>query len=75
MTKWQPIVRANREAPTLVFSAPTHEISNTNSTAALVGKFKAKSSMEEQVAQLLKAAGVQDDESAAQAEEALALQV
>lgn len=70
-----PIIRANREAPTLIFSKPDHEVDKTNSTAALSAKFKPESTMEAEVAQLLKEAGFTNDESAAQAEESLALQV
>ena len=75
VSKWQPIIQANREAPTLVFTGPSNDVGQTNTTAALTAKFQPKSTMEAEVAQLLKAAGIQDDESAAKTEEALALQV
>lgn len=75
IAKWTPIVRANREAATLVLTAPKNDVPATNSTAALTAKFQPKEGMEAEVAALLKAAGVHSDQAVEQAEEALALKV
>ena len=68
-------MRVNREAPTLVFANPKHNVAKTSSTAALAAKFKPESKMEAEVAAMLKAAGAQNELHVEEAEEALALQV
>ena len=76
VTKWTPIVRANREAPTLVFTAPRNDVPRTTTTAALTSKFQPSSGgMEAEVAAMLTAAGISSDKGVEDAEEALALQV
>lgn len=75
MKKWIPIVRANREAPTLVFTAASNEVPRTTTTAALMDKFKPEGGMEAEVAALLKEAGITSDKAVEEAEEALALKV
>ena len=76
VTKWTPIVRANREAPTLVFTAPRNDVPRTTTTAALTSKFQPSSGgMEAEVAAMLTAAGISSDRGVEDAEEALALQV
>ena len=47
----------------------------SNTTAALAAKFAPENDMEEEVAQLLRAAGAHSGEAVEEAEEALALQV
>lgn len=68
-------MRVNREAPTLVFKGPQNDIPKTSTTAALTAKFKPESGMEAEVAAMLKAAGVQNEQDVEDAEQALALQV
>lgn len=75
VTKWTPIVRVNREAPTLVFAHPKNDVAKTSSTAAIAAKFKPESKMEAEVAAMLKAAGAHNELQVEEAEEALALQV
>ena len=75
ITKWQPLVKANREAPTLEFKSGRDDVARSNSTAALAAKFVPGNDMEEQIAELLRAAGAHSGEAVEEAEEALALQV
>lgn len=39
VSKWQAIVKANREAPTLKFAAGNEDVPRTSTTAALTAKF------------------------------------
>eukprot|EP00877_Chromochloris_zofingiensis_P011898 jgi/Chrzof1/6962/Cz02g05190.t1 len=74
VTKWQPMVKANREAPTLAFTAPSHEMSNVAaSTKSLVASFTPEGDMESEVAALLQKAGAHTAKAMAEAEQALAL--
>ena len=75
MTKWTPIVRVNREAPTLVFKGPQNDVPRTSTTAALTAKFEPETGMEAEVAAMLKAAGLQNEQEVEEAEQELALQV
>ena len=50
-------VQANREAPTLEFKSNKNEIVRSSTTAALAAKFTPDNDMEEEVADLLRAAG------------------
>jgi len=76
VAKWTPLVRANREAPTLVFTAPRNDVPRTTTIAALTSKFQPSGGgMEAEVAAMLQAAGISSDRGAVDAEEALALQV
>ena len=68
-------MRVNREAPTLVFTNNRNDVPKTSTTAALAAKFKPESKMEAEVAEMLKAAGAQNEQEVEDAEEALALQV
>lgn len=68
---WQ----ANREAPTLEFKSGRDDVVRSNTTAALAAKFAPENDMEEEVAELLRAAGAHTGEAVEEAEEALALQV
>eukprot|EP00879_Flechtneria_rotunda_P019030 GHRR01019979.1.p1 GENE.GHRR01019979.1~~GHRR01019979.1.p1 ORF type:complete len:341 (+),score=185.00 GHRR01019979.1:544-1566(+) len=76
VTKWQPIVKANREAPTLRFTSARPEVSaGAGSVSALVEGFAPDTSdpdgLEAQVAALLGAAGSVGAAAMAEAEEAL----
>ena len=74
MTKWQQIVKANREAPTLRFERPGESLPRAAvSTASLAASFKPETDLEAEVAELLKAAGAHDGKAVEEAEEALAL--
>lgn len=73
--KWTPLVRVNREAPTLVFADSRKQVPQASSTAALTSSFAPESAMEAEVAALLKAAGVQSERRVEETEEALALKV
>ena len=66
-------VQANREAPTLEFKSNKDEIVRSSTTAALAAKFTPDNDMEEEVADLLRAAGAHTGEAVEEAEEALAL--
>eukprot|EP00775_Hariotina_reticulata_P004466 gene4466-4722_t len=75
VTKWQPIVKSNREAPTIRFTSARHEVPAAASTvAALVDGFTPRESdpLEAQVAALLGAAGSATTAAMEEAEEALA---
>ena len=49
MAKWQGIVKANREAPTLRFADGREELPRS-STAAMAATFRPSSSMEQEIA-------------------------
>lgn len=68
-------LQANREAPTLEFKSGRDDVVRSNTTAALAAKFAPENDMEEEVAELLRAAGAHTGEAVEEAEEALALQV
>jgi U3 small nucleolar RNA-associated protein 14 len=57
VTKWQSIVKANREAPTVVFTTAKGDVARVNSTRAIVANHTPQSEMEAEVAALLEAAG------------------
>lgn len=71
--KWMPIVKANREAPTVHFKADTSAVPKTVTTASLVAKHTPETAMEAEVAALLASAGAQSAAAVAEAEEALTL--
>ena len=68
-------VQANREAPALEFKSNKDEVVRSSTTAALAAKFTPDNDMEEEVAELLRAAGAHTGEAVEEAEEALALKV
>ncbi len=49
MTKWQPIVKANREAPTLRFTADTPAVPRPSTIAALTAAHRPETDMEAEV--------------------------
>ncbi|GBF90520.1 hypothetical protein Rsub_03516 [Raphidocelis subcapitata] len=72
VTKWQPVVKANREAPTLRFTSARHEVPDRGaSTAALLEGFRPEGDMEAEVAALLEKAGAAGAAAMAEAERAL----
>ncbi|KAL6752320.1 small-subunit processome [Haematococcus lacustris] len=73
VSKWQPLVKANREAPTLRFTAARDEVPHVNTTAALVAQHVPEGDMEAEVAALLQAAGAATTKAVAEAEQALSL--
>jgi hypothetical protein len=75
VTKWQPIVKANREAPTLKFATGREDVPRTTTTAALTAKFAPSREFEKQIAELLQAGGAHNEQAVQEAEEALALKV
>lgn len=75
VAKWQSIVKANREAPTLKFATGREDVPRTTTTAALTAKFAPSGDFERQIAEMLQAAGAHNEEAVQEAEEALALKV
>lgn len=73
ITKWVPVVKAHREAPTLHFKADVSAVPRTVTTASLAAKHEPETAMEAEVAALLQAAGAQTAVAVAEAEEALAM--
>ncbi|PSC76740.1 U3 small nucleolar RNA-associated 14-like protein A isoform A [Micractinium conductrix] len=71
--KWLPIVKANREAPTIRFTADKSAIPRITTTAALAARHKPETDMEAEVAALLEKAGAHSAKAVAEAEEALAM--
>ncbi|KAI3427018.1 hypothetical protein D9Q98_006960 [Chlorella vulgaris] len=71
--KWLPIVKANREAPTLRFTADKAAVPRTTTTAAIAAKHQPENDMENEVAALLQAAGAHSAKAVAEAEEALSM--
>ena len=57
------------------FKSGRDEVARSSTTAALAAKFSPDNDMEEEVAQLLRAAGAHTGEAVEEAEEALALKV
>jgi U3 small nucleolar RNA-associated protein 14 len=74
VSKWQSIVKSNREAPTLKFEGPREGLPKVAvSTTALAASFKPENDLEAEVAAMLEAAGAHDGRAVEEAEEALAL--
>ncbi|PRW50835.1 U3 small nucleolar RNA-associated 14-like protein A [Chlorella sorokiniana] len=71
--KWVPIVKANREAPTIRFTADKSAVPRVTTTAALAAKHRPETDMEAEVAALLQKAGAHSAKAVAEAEEALAM--
>jgi U3 small nucleolar RNA-associated protein 14 len=68
VSKWTPLIKHNRQAEHLKFpmnAAPKQNLSS----AALAGKFKPETELENQVESILKASGMSDDKSIQQTEE------
>ena len=57
VTRWQSIVKANREAPTIVFTSAKGDVSRVSSTMAIVANHVPQTELESEVAALLEAAG------------------
>jgi U3 small nucleolar RNA-associated protein 14 len=72
VAKWIPLVKANREAPTLRFAADRAAVPRTASVAALAARHAPETAMEAEVAALLEAAGAHTARAVAEAERALA---
>lgn len=75
MSKWQSIVKANREAPTLRFATGNEDVPRTSTTGALIAKFTPTQDFEKDIASMLEAAGAHNEQAVQEAEEALALKV
>lgn len=60
VAKWQPLVKANREAPTIVFSADKKGTVAQCSTAGMTAKFVPTTDLEKEISELLKESGVED---------------
>ena len=75
VSKWQSIVKANREAPTLKFAAGNEDVPRTSTTGALIAKFEPSRDFEKEIATMLAAAGAHNEQAVQEAEEALALKV
>ena len=55
VTKWQAIVKANREAPTLKFASGNEDVPRTSTTGALTAKFAPSQDYEREIAAMLQA--------------------
>ncbi len=75
VTKWQSIVKANREAPTLKFASGNEDVPRTSTTSALTAKFAPSQDYEKEIAAMLEAAGAHNEKAVQESEEALALKV
>ena len=75
VSKWQSIVKANREAPTLKFATGNQDVPRTTTTSALTAKFAPSQDYEKEIAAMLEAAGAHNEQAVQEAEEALALKV
>ena len=75
VSKWQSIVKANREAPTLKFATGNEDVPRTSTTGALIAKFQPSRGFEKEIAAMLAAAGADNEQAVQEAEEALALKV
>lgn len=75
VSKWQSIVKANREAATLKFATGCEDVQRTSTTAALTAKFAPARDFEREIAGMLEAAGAHNEAAVQEAEEALALKV
>ena len=75
VTKWQPIVKANREAPTLHLNQVKDGPQRASSIAALTASFKPQTDMEKDIEAMLRAAGAGTSSKVEEGEEALALKV
>lgn len=73
--KWQPLVKANREAATLRFTADRSATQQGGTLAALVDRHVPTTPMELEVAALLQRAGAHSDKALAEAENALVAKV
>ncbi|KAL4441441.1 hypothetical protein ABPG77_001945 [Micractinium sp. CCAP 211/92] len=71
--KWLPIVKANREAATIRFTADKSAVPRVTTTAALAAQHRPETDMEAEVAALLASAGAHSAQAVAEAEEALAM--
>ncbi|GAQ90786.1 U3 small nucleolar RNA-associated protein 14 [Klebsormidium nitens] len=60
VAKWQPLVKANREAPTIVFSADKKGTVAQLSTAGMAAKFVPTTDLEKEISELLKESGAED---------------
>eukprot|EP00892_Ulva_mutabilis_P005106 jgi/Ulvmu1/2968/UM015_0008.1 len=69
-SKWMPLVQTNRQAPTLRLTAD-NDIPAVTSAAGLASKHTPISDFEQEIADMLKAAGHQDTASAAKVDEAI----
>ncbi|GLI69141.1 hypothetical protein VaNZ11_013698 [Volvox africanus] len=75
VSRWQSIVKANREVPTLRLVSGREQVPRVTNTAALVAQHTASAdnALEAEVAALLQAAGVANTEAIEEAEEKMAL--
>jgi U3 small nucleolar RNA-associated protein 14 len=60
IARWQPLVKANREAPTIVFSDDNKGTVQQLSTAGMTAKFVPTTDLEKEISELLKESGVED---------------
>lgn len=75
VTKWQTIVKANREAPTLKFASGNEDVPRTSTISALTAKFAPSQDYEKEIAAMLEAAGAHNEQAVQESEEALASKV
>ncbi len=75
VSKWQAIVKANREAPTVKFASGNEDVPRTSTIGALTAKFEPACDFEREIAAILEAAGAHNEQAVQDVEEVLALQV
>ena len=75
VSKWQAIVKANREAPTLHLNEGREPPKPASSIAALAANFQPQTAMEKDIEAMLQAAGAGSASKVEEGEEALALKV
>ncbi|KAK9837770.1 hypothetical protein WJX74_004747 [Apatococcus lobatus] len=73
IAKWQPIIKANREAPTLTFTTGQERAAKPGSVAALAATFTPDNKMEAEIAAVLEKAGATSSKQVEQSESAAAL--
>jgi U3 small nucleolar RNA-associated protein 14 len=73
--KWMPLVKSQREAPTLQLASGRTGVHKTTSVSAVVAKHTPENKMELEVAAMLQAAGAQTAAAVAESEDALAMRM
>jgi U3 small nucleolar RNA-associated protein 14 len=73
--KWTPLVKGNREAPTLVLTSGRGDVPAITTSAALASRVTPVTDMEREVADLLKASGAHNEASIIEAEQSLVVKV
>ena len=73
--KWMPLVKSQREAPTLQLTSGKNDIRKPMSVSAVAAKHAPENKMELEVAAMLQAAGAHTASAVAESEDALAMRM